>query len=276
MAGMPVGVSTFSYIYTHGALEAMTHLADLGFRTFELVVSPPHAWPADLTAADRRDIRDRLRDRGLAVHSLCFPLDDNNLHSMLPEVRVATLEMYKRVIGLAGDWRVPYVLVLSGKIHPFFPPPLESLRGWLAEAVAELAPLAAGAGVRLLLENVPGTVMATSDDLLDMRKRVGDGRVGINLDLCNAFSAGERPQDAFRRLREHVALVHLADRGAERHEKQPIGTGILDYAPVGAVLAESGYGGYSMLEIVTGDRPDEGIVKSRERLAAWGWSDQPA
>ena len=130
--------------------------------------------------------------------------------------------------------------------------------------------------MRLVLENVPGTVMATSEDLLDMWTRVGDARVGVNLDMCNAYSAGERPEEAFRKLRDHVALVHLADRGPEHHEKQPIGTGIIDYAPVGAALTEAGYGGYSMLEIITNDRPDEGIMSSRERLAAWGWSGEPA
>ncbi len=276
MAGMPVGVSTFSYIYSHGALETMLHLGELGFRTFELVVFPPHVWPADLGADDRRDIRDRLDDKGLSIHSLCFPLDDNNLHSMLPEVRQCTKDMYKRVIELGHDWNVPHALVLSGKVHPFFSPPTESLKGWLADGVAELAPLAADAGVKLLLENVPGTMMATADDLLAMWKRIGDDRVGINLDMCNAYSGGDKPEDAFRKLKDHVSLIHLADRGPDHHEKQPIGSGIVDYAAVGAALTEAGYDGYSMLEIITNDNPDDAIVTSRERLAQWGWSDQPA
>ena len=276
MAGMPVGVSTFSYIYSRTALDTMLHLGGVGFRSFEMVVFPPHVWPTDLGPGERQEMRNRLRDRDLAIHSLCFPLDDNNLHSMIPEVRRSTIEMYKRVIELGSDLRVPYLLVLSGRVHAFFPPPLASLRSWLAEAVAELAPFAAEAGMRLLLENVPGTMMATSEDVLDMWTRVGDARVGVNLDMCNAYSAGERPEEAFRRLKDHVALVHLADRGPEHHEKQPIGTGIVDYAAVGAALTAAGYDGYSMLEIVTTDRPDEGILRSRERLAAWGWSGEPA
>jgi L-ribulose-5-phosphate 3-epimerase len=271
MAGLPLGVSTFSYIYTHSALDGLLHLADLGFRDFELVVIPPHIWPPDLDGAQRREIPRRLADRGLAIHSFCFPLDDNNLNSFLPEVRRLTLDMYAQVIDLAGEWQVPYVLLLPGKTHPFFPPPSEQMMDWLAEAIRELAPRAAGAGVQLLLENVPATFVPRSDDLMRAIDYAGEDSIGINLDIANARTAREDPAEAIRRVKDRLKLVHLADNDLTRHRKEAIGRGTLDFAPVADALREIGYDGFSMLEIITNDRPDEGIRESRDILARFGW-----
>ena len=271
MAGLPLGVSTFSYIYTHSALDGMLHLADLGFRDFELVIIPPHIWPSELDAAERREIPRRLAERGLAIRSFCFPLDDNNLNSVLPEVRRSTLDMYAQVIDLAGEWRVPYVLLLPGISHPFFAPPFEWRMDWLAEAIRDLAPRAAGAGVQLLIENVPATFLPRSDDLMKAIDYAGEDGIGINLDIANARTAREDPADAVRRIKDRLKLVHLADNDLTRHRKEAIGRGDLDFAPVADALREIGYGGYSMLEVITKDRPDEGIRESRDILARWGW-----
>lgn len=276
IAGLPLGVSTFSYIYTHSALDSMLHLADLGFRDFELVIIPPHIWPSELDPAMRRDIPRRLSERGLAIRSFCFPLDDNNLNSVLPEVRRTTLDMYAQVIDLAGEWRVPYVLLLPGIAHPFFAPPFEWRLDWLAEAIRELAPRAASAGVQLLIENVPATFLPRSDDLMKAIDYAGEDSIGINLDIANARTAREDPADAIRRVKDRLKLVHLADNDLTRHRKEAIGRGDLDFAPVAEALREIDYRGFSMLEVITRDRPDEGIRESREILAQWGWDGSGA
>ena len=273
MAGFPIGASTFSYIYTRSALEAVLHLADMGFKVFEVVIFPPHIWPSELSADQRRAIPKRLEDRGLRIESFCFPFDDNNINSLLPEVRRVTIDMYRRVIDLAGEWGVPHVLLLPGKVHPFFAPPFAWLMDYVAEAIRELAPDAAGAGVQLLLENVPSTFLPTSKDLLAAIDHAGDDRIGVNLDVANAFGAGEEPADALMRVKDRLKLVHLADRGAEFHQKEAIGQGVIDFAPVAEALRRIGYQGHSMLEIINPDRVDEGMVESRHRLSQWGWED---
>ena len=104
MTGFPVGASTMSYMYSHGAPEGMLHMADLGVRTFELVVFPPHIWPPELDENERREIPLRLAERGLTITSLCYPVTDNNIVSPVPEVRRFTIDMYTQVIELAGEW----------------------------------------------------------------------------------------------------------------------------------------------------------------------------
>jgi L-ribulose-5-phosphate 3-epimerase len=271
MTGLPLGASTFASIYSHTASDAVMHLADLGFNDVEVVIFPPHLWPTELDPGERRDIPRRLADRGVAVRSFCFPFDDNNLNSLLPEIRSLTVEMYRRVIDLAGDWGVPYLLLLPGKVHPFFPPPFEPMLEWLVEAIRELAPHAEAAGVRLLVENIPSTFLPTSEHLMMALDKAGVDNVGINLDVCNALSAGEDPCVALRRVKDRLGLVHLADRGPEHHEKQPIGGGIVDFEPVAETLRNIGYQGYSMLEVVTSDDPDTGLKESRRILSQWGW-----
>jgi len=101
--------------------------------------------------------------------------------------------------------------------------------------------------------------------------KAGVDNVGINLDVCNALSAGEDPCVALRRVKDRLGLVHLADRGPEHHEKQPIGGGIVDFEPVAETLRNIGYQGYSMLEVVTSDDPDTGLKESRRILSQWGW-----
>lgn len=271
MTKLILGASTFSHIYTHTASNAALHLADLGFTNVEMVIFPPHIWPAQLDAAERRDIPLRLKDRGVNIRSFCLPFDDNNLNSLIPEIRSLTLDIYRQVIDLAEEWKVPHLLLLPGKMHPFFPPPFDPMMEWFVNAIRQLAPQAKSSGVQLLLENIPSTFLPTTELLMLALENAGEESVGINLDICNAFSAGEDPSSAIRRVKDRLGLVHLADRGSTHHEKQPIGSGILDFEPVAETLRLIGYKGYSMLEIVTSDNPDEGLKKSSQVLSQWGW-----
>ena len=45
----PVGVNTFSYVYTHSALDCLRHLGGMGYRDFEILVQQPHFWATDFS-----------------------------------------------------------------------------------------------------------------------------------------------------------------------------------------------------------------------------------
>lgn len=271
MAELRLGASTFSYVYTRSALDSMLHLATLGFSDFELVITPPHVWPSELDAATRAEIPRELASRDLNIRSFCFPMDDNNLNSILPEIRAATVGFYEQIIDLAGAWNVPYVLLLPGKQHPFFPQPQEWMMDWLAESMRTLAPRAADAGTQLLIENIPSAFLPLSSDLMRALDHAGEASIGVNLDIANARTAGENPVDAVRCVKDRMKLVHLADNDGKGHKKEAIGRGNIDYGPVADVLKEIGYDGFSMLEVVTTNDPEGGHLQSREVLGKFGW-----
>ena len=272
MARLRLGASTFSYVYTHRALDSMLHMSTLGFRDFELVITPPHIWPSALDMAARAEIPRRLAARGLTIRSFCFPMDDNNLNSILPEIRSATIALYEQIIELAGEWKVPYVLLLPGKVHPFFPQPEDWMMDWLVKSMRMLAPRAADAGTQLLIENIPSAFLPRADDIMRALDHAGEAGIGVNLDIANARTAGEDPVDAVRRVQHRLKLVHLADNDSKGHRKEAIGRGDIDYAPVADALREIGYEGFSMLEVVTADDPDSGHLRSREMLGKFGWA----
>ena len=272
MAKLRLGASTFSYVYTHRALDSILHLATLGFKDFELVITPPHIWPSELDTATRAEIPRQLAGRGLTIRSFCFPMDDNNLNSILPEIRTATVTFYEQIIDLAGEWNVPYVLLLPGKLHPFFPQPEDWMMDWLVQSMRTLAPRAANAGTQLLIENIPSAFLPRAEDIMRALDHAGEASIGVNLDIANARTAGEDPVDAVRRVKDRLKLVHLADNDGRGHRKEAIGRGDIDYAPVADVLREIGYEGFSMLEVVTANDPEGGLLQSREVLAKFGWA----
>lgn len=272
MAKLRLGASTFSYVYTQRALDSILHLATLGFRDFELVITPPHIWPPELDTATRAEIPRQLAARGLKIRSFCFPMDDNNLNSILPEIRKATIAIYEQIIDLAGEWNVPFVLLLPGKVHPFFPQPEGWMMDWLAQSMRTLAPRAADAGTQLLIENIPSAFLPRAEDIMRALDHAGEASIGVNLDIANARTAGEDPVDAIRRVKDRLKLVHLADNDGKGHRKEAIGRGDIDYAPVADVLREIGYKGFSMLEVVTLNNPEGGHLQSREVLGKLGWA----
>lgn len=53
---MRVAVSTFPFLYSHSGRDALLHLADQDYTAFEMMIFPPHCWPAELSAGTRREI----------------------------------------------------------------------------------------------------------------------------------------------------------------------------------------------------------------------------
>lgn len=271
MAPLPVGVNTYSYTFSHTALDAMLHLADLGYRAFEILVTPPHLWVPDLDPRQRREIPRRLADRGLRIVSLNFPLLDNNLVSPTPEVRRYSVGVYRGLIELAGDWGVPYLVVIPGRVSAFFPAPADWLMRWFSEGVRELAAAAAAAGVQLLIENVSVAYLPRTPDVLAALERIGDPSIGVIYDVANAVFSGEDPRQGLRLAKDRLRLVHLSDTPTTVWRHDPVGRGVVDFPAVAETLQAIGYAGPSMFEIVS-RTPDRDLVDSHRRLCGWGWA----
>ena len=270
MSALPIGINTYSYIYTHSAFDCMMHLAGQGYRRFEILVTPPHFWVPGLDAGARRDIPRTLADRGLAITSLNLPLIDANLVAPTPEVRRFTIDTFLGLIDIAGAWGVPNIIVIPGRVSAFLPPPVDWLTGWLAEGLAEMADRAEKAGIRLLIENVSAAYMPTTAEILAALDTIGDSRIGMIYDVANAVFSGEDPVEWLPKAKERLHLVHLSDTPTDRWRHDPVGTGEVDFKAVAETLRAIGYDGPSMLEIVS-PIPDRDIAESQRLLAQWGW-----
>jgi len=274
MTGWSVGINTYSYIWRMSARATLEHLADQGYRRFELLVNPPHLRPEEITDTERRAMSALLARRGLSIDVLNPPMLDLNPVSPSPDMRAMTLAHYRRVIELAADWGVAMVLVVPGKTHPLLPAPAERVWGWFEAAIADLDRRAEELGVRILLENVPMAFLPTADMLMRAIDRLGNDRLGICYDAANAVFAREAPDEGLHRVASRLALLHLSDTGLEKWDHAAIGTGVVPFERVAAALRAIGADVPTVLEIIS-PNGDADIRASHHALAQMGWEPAP-
>ena len=275
MSGTDVAASTFPFLYSHGGLDALKHLRGLGYDKFEMMIFPPHCWPREMDAAERRSYSDWLEGEGCSLTSFCYPLLDNNPNGVDKLMREYTLDRYREAIDLAAEWKCPYLVAIPGPVNSLINPPTKWMLDWFVEGMKKLVAHAEGTGVTLLLENVPFTYLPTAKDMLDTAALI-DPSVGINFDICNSVFIKEDPAAAIHMLGDMLKNVHISDSGAEEFKHARLGTGIVDPGPSFKALQEIGYRGATVMEIITdaldaNSDPDEDIRASHAILASHGW-----
>lgn len=275
MSSLQVAASTFPFLYSHSGLDALKHLHSMGYRNFEMMIFPPHCWPAEMSAADRAAYKSWLDGEGLRITSFCYPLLDNNPNATDKIMRDYTLDRYREAIDLAAEWSCPYVVAIPGPVNSLINPPDKWMLDWFVEGVKSLVTHASGTGVRILLENVPFTFLPSAQDMKDTAALIGD--VGVNFDVCNSAYIKEDVGDAIRLLGDLVENVHISDSGYEEFKHARLGTGIVDPKPAFDALQDIGYDKMTVLEIITdanapGADPDGDIKASHDILASHGWA----
>ena len=276
MPPLDVAASTFPFLYSHSGLDALKHLGSLGYAAFEMMIFPPHCWPAEMSASERREVKAWLDGEGGRITSFCYPLLDNNPNSTDRLMRDYTLARYREAIDLAAEWGCPYVVAIPGPVGTLINPPRQWMLDWFVEGTRRLLDHARGTGVGILLENVPFTFLPTAQDMRDAAALIGP-EVGVNFDVCNSAYIKEDPAEAIRLLGPLVRNVHISDSPADIFKHDRLGTGIVDPAPAAQALRDIGYEGMTVLEIITdalapGADPDGDIRASHGVLAEAGWA----
>lgn len=277
---LPVAVSTFPFLYSHSGLAALRHLRRQGYTAFEMMIFPPHCWPADMAPRDKKAIASFLDSEGAKITSFCYPLLDNNPNSVCRIMRRYTLDRYKEAIDLSAEWKCPYVCAIPGPVNSLIDPPVKWMRDWFVEGMKELVAYAKGSGVEIILENVPFTFLPTAKDMLDVANDI-DASVGINFDVCNSAYIKEDVAGAIAMLGSRIKNVHISDTTFAVFKHDKLGTGIVDPAGAAAALNKIGYTGQTVLEIITdatkpGVDPDGDIRASHAILAKHGWAARAA
>jgi sugar phosphate isomerase/epimerase len=275
MRQMTVAASTFPFLYSHGGLDALKHLRKLGYDHFEMMIFPPHCWPREMSAKQRREYTDWLDGEGGALTSFCYPLLDNNPNGVDLLMRQYTLDRYREAIDMAAEWNCPYVVCIPGPVNSLINPPVQWMRDWFVEGMKQLVDHAKGTGVRLLLENVPFAFLPSAQDMKEIAAQI-DPSIGINFDVCNSAFIKEDPAEAIRMLGPLVKNVHISDSGYGDFKHARLGTGVVEPGPVAQALADIGYEDATVLEIITDALspdadPDGDIRASHAILAQHGW-----
>ena len=107
MSQLQVAASTFPFLYSMSGLEALRHLHGMGYRAYEMMIFPPHCWPPELSAEQRREYKAWLDGEGGRITSFCYPLLDNNPNSVDKLMRDYTLDRYREAIRQAQAKQTP-------------------------------------------------------------------------------------------------------------------------------------------------------------------------
>lgn len=265
-------INTFSYLWSASALDAIAELVDAGYSTFEIPISSPHCWPADMTTQERAGGAARLREIGASVRSLNAGGYDINLASPGASMRRKSIEHIASVIELAGEWDATDIVISPGTRRPMISPSLDRVHGWLLESMQELVPLARAAGRRLLFENTPYCFTPTIDELAAVVTTIDDDAVGIVYDVANAAYIEEDPVAALRAHHELIPLVHVSDTGTDVWGHDPIGTGVIDWRGLAEVVDSTLGVDNVVLEIIREQDTLREFATGMDALRERGWT----
>ena len=245
--------------------DAIRRIARIGYDGIEIGCAAPHAWPAHLGAARRRDLKSLMSDEGLAAVSL-LPAPGggpgNNPCSPLPEERAATIAHYKEVVDLAHDLGATRVRYIAG--WRVFGTPREQAWGWSRDALVAIATYAAERGVTICIEptSADSNLVDTAGEALLLRAESGLPNVKVMFDTYHALYRNEVSSDYVYEMAPHLAHVHFADT-----DRLPPGEGAVDWPGVLQALKDIAFDGYLTMEIGFATRRAEPDRYARSALA---------
>ncbi|WP_118082326.1 sugar phosphate isomerase/epimerase family protein [Streptomyces sp. CC0208] len=238
--------------------DALTLLADLGYDGVGLTLDHMHLDPLapDLAARTRRLGR-RLDALGLTVTvetGARYVLDPRRKHgpSLLdpdPDDRARRADLLLRAVQVAADLGAHAVHCFSGVTPTGTDPDTAWKR--LAETLTPVLDTATATGVPLAVEPEPGHLLATLADFHHLRTTLGDpAALGLTLDIghCQCLEPLP-PADCVRAAGPWLRHVQIEDMRRGIHEHLPFGDGDIDFPPVLAALADTGYQGLTVVEL---------------------------
>lgn len=252
---MPVriGGNTFSYQWSTPIAAALRQLAALDLNDFD-VIMPPHLLAREGDhEAELDDLARMLAAEGLRLESLNPPALDFNLGSLVPDVRLASVEMYERTMRLAARLGAGGVVVVPGRISALLPPAEADTFAALGDSLSRLVRLAEELGLRLHVETHPQTALPTAHAALAFVEPFPADTVGIAYDVANAEFIGEDQPAAIRALGRRMSQLHLSDGTCSAWRHDPLGTGTVDVAACLDAADAAGFEGVAVLELIAAD-----------------------
>ncbi|MFE2032384.1 sugar phosphate isomerase/epimerase family protein [Streptomyces scopuliridis] len=238
--------------------DALGLLADLGYDGVGLTLDHMHLDPmaADLTARTQRVAR-RLAELGLGVTvetGARYVLDPRRKHGPTlldpdPADRAARTRLLVKAVQVAADLGAHAVHCFSGIVQG----PTDTDTAWkrLEEGMGPVIDAAEAADIPLAVEPEPGHLVSDIAGFHRLRHLLGDpDQLGLTLDIghCQCLESAS-PADCVRDAAPWLRHVQIEDMRRGVHEHLPFGEGEIDFPPVLAALAATGYEGLTVVEL---------------------------
>ena len=266
MYQFPIGVIVDSFrLPFDQALDAAAKLGAQGIQMY--AVEGEHA-PEALDTQKRRELLQKLQDRGLVFSALCGDLGRGFGNR---DLNPGLIERSKRILDLAKDLGTDIVTTHIGVVPS---DPSHDRYKIMSEACFELSAYADSIGSHFAIETGPET-SAVLKGFLD---QLGSTGVAVNLDPANlVMVTGDDPVQAVHNLQKYIVHTHAKDgnmleRGNPEwiygviqkpedvkdirfFEEVPLGTGTVDFPAYMKALEAIGYKGYLTIEREVGADP---------------------
>jgi inosose dehydratase len=220
------------------------------------------------------ELKRMFESRGLTMTSVCAHA---NLLDPAAPWRYGTDQIIKAV-KIAGAIGVKHVITAEGDPKTNFGEQLSDDEAIFTICEKLHAPLevAADYGVKILLE--PHGRITDSIPFMERVLDKSDSEaLGVNLDTGNFWLGGSEPLEFIQTFGEKIEHVHWKDLPEEFVSQRgtifgcgmaaiPLGTGVIGIEAIYKALVESGFDGYSTLEIAG----EEAVIQSYEFLKSLG------
>jgi sugar phosphate isomerase/epimerase len=224
--------------------QAAAQAAQHGYQALEVRLLNGEIIPADLSAAQRAEIKEILARHQMEIIGL--GLSTRFAFADAAE-RQANLEQLHRYLELANDLQVPMVRTFGspGQLDIAMDDAIQ----YVAEALNAAAPAAERHGVTVVLET--HDAFCKGADVAKVLAQVPSDRIGAVWDVHHPFRMGEEIETTWRLLGPRVKHVHLKDarlRPDGSWQLVLLGEGEVPCRAVVELLAREGYGGYIAAE----------------------------
>ncbi|HEX4145286.1 MAG TPA: sugar phosphate isomerase/epimerase family protein [Pirellulales bacterium] len=253
---MFLGYNTNGFAH-HDPVAALDLLAEIGYRSVALTIdhallNPYGADPAGEVDRYRRLLA-RLGLRSVVETGARFLLDPRRKHeptlvSPQADERARRVDFLCRSIDIAAALGSDCVSLWAGVLHDGAPPATAWSR--LAESLSAVLEHAERRDVVVGFEPEPGMLIDTLKTFDRLKQQLPSDRLQLTLDVGHLHCQGELPiSEQIAAFGSSIVNVHIEDMRHGVHEHLMFGEGEIDFPPVIAALAATGYGGGLHVEL---------------------------
>jgi protein FrlC len=260
--------------YIHYSFEYfLDRLAEMGFTAFEIWGAGQHLFPLYCHALRIKEAASAIKRSGLRLicytpEQITYPL---NIAAPETDIRLASLEYYRRALEAASGLECPMMLLTPG--WGYLDRPREEALNYSLDSIAQITRWAEKIGIVLALEHlspISSNLLNKAQDLRMALDAIASPFLKAMLDTCQVGLAGEKVQDYLDVLGPDLIHVHFVD-GTPGGHLVP-GEGDLPLGRELKALSDYGYRGYLTLEIA--DRryfmdPAGADKKSLSAISRW-------